>query len=238
MSPLNRSVLICAGALALASSCMSETGNGVIATQERTVPAFSRVEVQDGIQVSISRGPSRVTITTDENLTSFYEIDVDGQTLKIKEMSNFQLKPTGTVFVEVLTERLERLEVKNGAQVSADATLTGEFRLIVKDKSSASVSRMQTQELILEASDESRVDVFGEATDVRIQSQSRSAVNAAGLEALNVKVDASGQSLVNVNARNSIEVDASGDSIVTVSGNPPTRSIDSDSGAQISFTNE
>ncbi|MDP2274445.1 MAG: DUF2807 domain-containing protein [Archangium sp.] len=238
MSPLNRSVLICAGALALASSCMSETGNGVITTQERLVPAFSKVEVQDAIQVSISRGPTRVTISTDENLTSFYEIDVDGETLKIKEMSNFKLRPTGAVFVDIQTERMERLEVRNGAQVSADATQAGEFRLIVKDRSSATVSRIQTSELILEATDESRVDVFGEATQLRVESRSQSAVNADGLDAQTVKVVATRQSLVNVNAQRSIEVDASGDSVVTVSGNPLDRNIDADSGSQVSFINE
>lgn len=238
MSFLKRSIVICAAALALASSCMSEKGNGVIETSERVVSAFSRVEVEDDIQVSIARGPNRVTITTDENLASFYVLEVDGQTLKIRKMPGFQLKPTGTVFIEVLTERLEALEVKNGAQVSADATQTGEFRLIVKDKSNASVSRLQTQELVLEASDESRVDVSGDATSVRIQSRSRSAVNASNLNALNVKVDASGKSLVNVNARSSIEIDASGDSIVTVSGNPGARNIHSDTGSQISFVNE
>lgn len=236
MSPLNRAVLICAGALTLASSCMSEEGNGLIATQERTLPAFSRVEVQDAVQVSIRQGPNRVTITTDENLTSFYEIDVDGQTLKIKETSN--VRPTAAVFIEVFTERMEGLEVRNGAQVSADATQTGEFRLIVKDKSTASISRIQTPELILEASDESRVDVLGTASKVRIQSRSRSAVSADGLQAQDVKVDAEGQSLVSVNAERSIEVDASGDSVVTVSGNPLDRNIDSDNGSQVSFINE
>ncbi len=238
MSPLNRSVLICAGALALASSCMSEEGNGIIATQERRLAAFTRVEVEDAIQVSISRGPSRVTITTDENLTSFYEIDVDGQTLKIREMSNFSLRPTGAVFVEVQTERMEGLEVRNGAQVSADATQAGEFRLIVRDKSTASISRIQASELTLDASDESRVDVFGEAARLRVESRSRSAVNADGLTAQEVRVIASGQSLVNVNALGSIEVDASGDSVVTVSGNPPDRNIDANNGSVVSFINQ
>ncbi len=238
MSILKPSVLSCVAALALTSSCMSEKGNGVIATQQRTVPAFSRVEVEDAVQVSITRGPNRVTITTDENLTSFYEIDVDGQTLKIKEMSNFELRPTGSVFIEVFTERMEGLEVRNGAAVSADATQTGEFRLIVKDKSTATISRIQTAELTLEASDESRVDVFGVASKVRIQSRSRSAVSADGLEAQDVKVDAQGQSLVSVTAERSIEVDASGGSVVTVSGNPLDRNIDSDNGSQVSFINE
>lgn len=237
MLPLNRSGLICACVLALGSSCMSEDGNGLIATQERSVAAFSRIEVQGGIQVTISQGPRRVTVTTDENLSSFYVTDVDGQTLKINETSN-RLRPTGTVFVEVFTERLERLEVKNGAQVSADATQPDEFRLIVKDNSIVSVSRMRTQKMVVEASGESRVDAQGDVTELRIESRSRSAINTAGLDAIEVKVDASGQSLVNVSARSSIEVDASGDSVVNISGNPGSRNINSDSGSQVVFINE
>ncbi len=237
MLPLNRSGLICACVLALGSSCMSEDGNGVVTTQERAVSAFSRIEVQGKIQVTISEGPHRVTVTTDENLSAFYVTNVDGQTLKIKETSN-RLRPTGTVFVEVFTERLERLEVKEGAQVSADATQPDEFRLIVKDNSIVSVSRMRTQKMVIEASGDSRVDVRGDVTKLGIVSRSRSAINAAGLDAIEVKVGASGQSLVNVSARSSIEVDASGDSVVNISGNPGSRNINSDSGSRVVFISE
>lgn len=64
MSPFTtRSALAALAVLAL-SSCRTEDGDGRIVTEQRPVGAFSKLEVEDGITVTIFRGlnvlPSRL----------------------------------------------------------------------------------------------------------------------------------------------------------------------------------
>ena len=236
MERLSRSVLISLGVWALGSACSAENGNGLIATQERSVATFSKVKVEDGLQVSIGRGERLVSITTDENLMSFIDVEVDGETLELRRNSNTQ--PTSIERIEVTTNVLTSLEVKDNSQVSADATQAGEWRLTARDVSVVSLTNIETSELDIDASDESRVDAFGNAIRVRIEAKSRSQVNTDGVTAEDVKVDASGGSLVFVNARSKIEVDASGNSFITVSGNPQDRNIDANGGSTVTFSND
>ncbi len=220
-------------------SCISEDGNGrVITTLISNVRSFSRVAVQDGIQVSIARGEPSVRLTSDENLRLFYEFDVDGRTLKIRQMNNFRLTPSTPVMVEITNPELEGLDVSGGSQVSAEATPAGDWRLTVKEGSSASLSRLETQNLHVDASGSSRVDVFGRSRDVNIKSSGGSQVSTDGVSAAHVKINASGGSLITVNALESVKIDASGGSQVTVTGNPPERTTDTTDGSQVNFFNQ
>jgi hypothetical protein len=71
------------------SSCMMvdlqwEQGNGVAATEIRSLPAFERIDLQGPVHVIIKTGPSySAFVTADENLTGYFQTDAFAGTLTI-----------------------------------------------------------------------------------------------------------------------------------------------------------
>ncbi len=235
MTSLTRSAVFTFAVLGF-SACVSEDGNGTIVTEQRSVKAFTKLKVEDGLRVSLTQGPRGVWLTTDENLRSFFQAEVRGDTLVLKRLSNFTLKPSGDVVFEVTNEVLEGLEVSGGAQVNADATPAGQWRLDVSGESVVSVSRMAAQKLKMEVTGNSQVDVSGSASDVKLKASGSSRVNTTSLSTVNLDVDASGGSVLNVAASNSATGSVSGNSRVTVVGNPQKRDINASGSSQVTYT--
>ena len=235
MTSLTRSAVFAVAVLGL-FSCMQQDGNGNVVTEQRTVKAFTRLKVEDGLRVSITQGPRNVWLTTDENLRSFFQAEVRGDTLVLKRLSNFTLKPSGDVAFEVTNEVLEGLDVSGGAQVNADATPASQWRLDVSGESVVSVARMAAQKLTMEVTGNSEVNVSGAASDVKVRASGSSRVNTTRLSAVNVDVDASGSSVLNVAASSSATGSASGSSRVTVVGEPQKRDINTSGSSQVTYT--
>ena len=235
MSSLTRSAVVALAVLGL-SSCVSEDGNGRIVTEQRSVTAFSKVKVEDGLRVSITQGPRGVWLTTDENLRTYFRAKVVGDTLVLDQLSNFVLNPTGEVVFEVTNDVLEGLEVSGGAQVSADATPAARWRLTASGGSTVSVARIAAPRFDVDASGNSRVDAFGSASDVNVNASGGSEVNTVGVSTVNLDVDASGGSVLNVAASSSATGNASGGSRVNVVGDPQTRSIDTSGDSQVTYS--
>ena len=234
MSSLTRSALITLSVLGL-SACVTEEGNGQIVTDQRAVKAFTRLKVEDGLRVSVTQGPRNVWLTTDENLRSFFQAEVRGDTLVLSRMPNFRLKPTGEVLFEVTNDVLEGLEVSGGSQVNADATPARQWRLEVSGGSVVSVARMAAESLTMDVSGESRVEVSGSARDVKVNASGKSRVNAQTLSTVNLDVDASGGAILNVAASSSATGSASGNSQVNVLGDPQKRTISTSGTAQVTY---
>ena len=238
MTSLTRSAVFAVAVLGL-FSCMQQDGNGNVVTEQRTVKAFTRLKVEDGLRVTITQGPRNVWLTTDENLRSFFQAEVRGDTLVLKRLSNFILKPSGDVAFEVTNEVLEGLDVSGGAGgalVNADATPAGQWRLDVSGESVVSVARMAAQKLTMEVTGNSEVNVSGAASDVKVRASGSSRVNTTRLSAVNVDVDASGSSVLNVAASSSATGSASGSSRVTVVGEPQKRDINTSGSSQVTYT--
>ena len=80
MSSLTRSAVLTLAVLGL-SACITEEGNGNIVTDQRAVKPFTKLKAEDGLRVSVTQGPRNVWLTTDENLRSFFQAEVRGDTL-------------------------------------------------------------------------------------------------------------------------------------------------------------
>jgi hypothetical protein len=96
--------------LLLLSSCMVvdlqwEQGNGVAATEIRSLPSFDRVRLEAPVHVVVKTGPSySAYITSDANLTGFFQTDAYAGTLTIGMSSGIQpsVEPVITLIVPEL----------------------------------------------------------------------------------------------------------------------------------------
>lgn len=199
MSPLIRSAFFTLSALAF-GSCAIQVGNGQIVTQQRTVTAFSKVSVGSGIRATIARGDRSVNLTADENLHTFLQVYVEGDTLILRTLPNFTLNPTGNIVADITNPLLVGLDVSGGARVNADATEAVEWRLNASGGSTAALSRLEATQAIVAASGGSHVDVFGLAQSAIVEASGGSQIDTDGVAAEDVTVNASGGSTLHVRA--------------------------------------
>lgn len=119
----------------LTTSCMVldlhyEEGNGVSATEIRSLPAFSRVRLDAPVHVTIKSGSDYAAyITSDENLTGYFETDAFAGTLTVGMSTGIAplIEPEITIVVPDLREVVHNgdgtLEIQEDGNFP-DVTLT------------------------------------------------------------------------------------------------------------------
>lgn len=119
----------------LTTSCMVldlhyEEGNGVAATEIRTLPAFSRVRLDAPVHVTIKSGSAYAAyVTSDENLTDYFETDAFAGTLTVGMSTGIAplIEPQITIVVPDLREVVHNgdgtLEIQEDGNFP-DVTLT------------------------------------------------------------------------------------------------------------------
>lgn len=86
-----------------------ETGNGVAVTETRHLPAFSRIEMDAPVRVTVKTGSSYAAyVTGDENLVAYLETEAFGGTLTISQ--SYLVDPVVEPMITVIVPDLRALE--------------------------------------------------------------------------------------------------------------------------------
>src|SRR5215831_16034744 len=87
--------------IALASGCrwVGIRGNGRTKTEDRTVSAFTEIDAGGAFAIEWQSGPPALRIKTDENLLSYIESGVSGDTLHLR--THGQILPTHGIQVVI-----------------------------------------------------------------------------------------------------------------------------------------
>ncbi|MCA9709927.1 MAG: DUF2807 domain-containing protein [Myxococcales bacterium] len=202
MSPTTRTVTISLLGLALCPWLAACTrGSGVHATETRSTPGFTAIDVGNAIALEVEVGPAtRVEVEGDDNVVPKVRTEVEGDTLRLALPGSVVTSLPLTV--HVTTPALHELDASGASTVDVRG-LTGE-RLDV-ELDGASTARLQGELGALDA------DVSGAST-----------LRAAELAARAVDVEAGGASTAEVHATESLDADASGASTVRYHGQPAT----------------
>ncbi len=175
------------------------TGSGSVASEQRDVAGFTRVDVGGAFVVEITAQKEySVVVEADDNLLPLITTTVSGGTLEIS--SEKKLSTKNPIRVLISAPDIDKIESSGAAKVSI-ADLNGEA-------------------LELESSGASRITVAGEIANLNIDVSGASNIDAENLKAENATIDASGASFVGVNVWGELKSDASGASRVVYSGNP------------------
>lgn len=184
------------------SSCAVNTlhGSGVAATQARTVPAFSRVEVRGSADV-VARvgGATSLCVSGDDNLLAYVTTEVRGDTLVIAmQPGSFDFERD--LVVELGTPRLESFAVHG----SSDAELSG----------------FEGGPLSLSISGSGDVNAGGNVDNLVVSITGSGDMQLEGLEARSGSIGIAGSGSVHVNARESLDVRITGSGEVRYVGQP------------------
>lgn len=106
------------------SSCVytQVEGNGNVVKEDRDVPSFTGLDVEDGIDVILSQDNSHhVTVEADENLLEILKTEVSGGVLKIYLEKNVWNRKTLKAYVTV--KELSSISVSGGGDVVAEQVI-------------------------------------------------------------------------------------------------------------------
>jgi len=107
-------------------------GNGSTATARRAVGGFTNVESSGDFIVEVSIGPvTRVSVEADENLLSYIETYIQGNTLVIETQDNHCIKSNERVFIRLETPSLYELKMLGSGLMYCDSINTDELKIVL-----------------------------------------------------------------------------------------------------------
>ena len=198
--------------LAVSAGCaFQQSGEGAVQTQSRQADAFSRIEVDAGIGITVSVGEAQsIVVSAQENILPVISTEVEDDTLRIGSTQPFTTSEAVNVTVVVPT--LDGISLSGGSQGQVEGVDGGS--------------------LDLELGGGAGLAVTGVSSTVALEASGGSDVDLEGLQANAVTLDVSGGSNVTVQASDEVTGSASGESRVTVLGDAQV-DVEVSSGAEV-----
>ena len=234
-------------ALSGVAGCQSTvTGSGELATWNMAYTDFNRLEISSTFEVAVTRADAySVSITIDEMLYSYLDIDQRGDTLRIGLKPSYIYVDTTQRAVVNLPD-LSRLELSDASIVTisgfsvshgldfalSDAsrltlehTIAGNCNFVLSDASRVTGTlEMDNGEFRL--NDSSYLELEGSADDIKIDASSSSDVILEDFAVLTADVELSASSHAVVNVSNRMDVNLTSSSELEYIGSPLLGNLD------------
>jgi hypothetical protein len=212
---MNRLALAAIATLTLLS-CRNLDG-GPEVSETRSLDAFTRVRIEDGIPAKLSPGKPEVTLNTQEKVAANVETKVTSGTLVVRLKPGVIVDSFDNTELLITTTGLVAAEASGGSVVTVTGIDASPFRA--------------------SASGGSQLELTGTTADARLNASGGSGVNAEKLTAEIASIEATGGSTLQVNVSKSVEGIASGGSRVTISGGGDSTNVSASGGSLVSGAN-
>jgi len=174
-------------------------GSGKMITESRTVDAFSRVESNLAVSMSIVVGKAQsVELTFDDNLIGFIRTEVDGKTLVIESDESFSSE--SELVIKITVPSLELIRSHGSGDID--------------------IANVDAKRFRVDLSGSGTIRVDGKAEMVDIEINGSGDVNTAELTSgdVTVTINGSGEAMVLANGELDAEINGSGN--ITYTGKP------------------
>jgi hypothetical protein len=173
-------------------------GNGHIKTDDRTISAFTEIDAGGAFEIEWQGGSPALHITTDENLLSYVESDVSGDTLQLR--THEQIWPTHGIKVVISSPTRSAARIRGAVKLTAKQ-LTG-------------------PKFALESSGASRVSLDGSVDELLADTTGASELEASGLQTRTAEISTTGAADAEIAVAEKLKVAITGAGKVSYSGNP------------------
>jgi len=147
------SIAVAALSIALLGTACGPGGSGELATEARTLPAFDRISIGEGLDLSLEVVPGasqQVSVTYDDNLLGLIGTEVVDGELRIQVIDSFRVSGGGR-FVTVVIGDLEVLHAGSGADVRATGTID-QITVSADGGASMDLSLLEARQVVVVAS--------------------------------------------------------------------------------------
>ncbi|MBL0053792.1 MAG: DUF2807 domain-containing protein [Bacteroidetes bacterium] len=185
------------------------TGSGKMAQENRTVPAFSGIDVCCGIEVIVKSGCQSVSVNAEDNVLPLVETEVKDNVLHIGYKNKVSLKTHKKVTVYVSAASIEKLYASSGSKLVCDEVIKGN-KLIAKVSSGADMKiAIGVDDFNCEASSGSNMQVSGKANSLWAEASSSGDIDAKNCPVSTATTEASSGSNITVNVSENLIAKAS-----------------------------
>lgn len=230
------------------------SGSGNLETREMDYSDFTRINVGDAFQVEITRADDYfVSITLDDNLFEYLDIEKRGDTLYIGMAPNYNYRHStrqaiitmpnlgglglsgaskGAISGFSSVDSLQ-LEASGASFLNINDVKAGNTRFNISGASTVSGS-IEIADGDFDVSGASTVELEGTAKDVSMEISGASSIKLEDFRVVNADVELSGASNATINASGRLDADVTGASRLNYIGNPTLGSITTSGGSTIS----
>ncbi|HEX5744635.1 MAG TPA: DUF2807 domain-containing protein [Archangium sp.] len=198
-------------------------GSGTLVQEERQVPEFVSLDVEDGIESVVVVDPSqprKVRVVGDDNLVRLMRTDVVG---------------TGTLSVHFRMEDVGSWRSSNPLRVDVSGSIGAPFTLEASGGGSVKVRGLDTGLFSQDVSGGADVTVEGRATRVESTMSGGSVLRARDFSVEEAALISSGGGSTEIRVSNALRVEASGGGAVRIIGRPTVLQEDLSGGSTLRF---
>ena len=209
------------GFLFTLASCHNITGSGNMVSNDRTVPNFTSVKVNNGIRLYITSGEAlKVNVEADDNIIDDVETKVEGEELVIRFSDDFNFQNTN-ITVNVVMPLVKRIGASGGSSISSKNQLPKTDAMIIKASGGSTINvDVDARTLDLESSGGATLKISGRSQLVSVEASGGASVNTYELLAETANLKASSGATVKAYASVNVDAGASSGASINYKGNP------------------
>lgn len=199
-------------------------GNGNVTTTTISTGNYESVKGVGSIDIHLVRGTEgSISVTTDENLHEFVEIEVNNNELVIKTRKNYNLKSKKGIHITVPIEEISYLGLVGSGDIDSKDTIKADT-LEVNITGSGDVNMsVETNTLKAQVTGSGDITLYGNTNDLDITVNGSGDFDGYDLISSNTKATVSGSGDAKVYAMESIKARVSGSGDISYKGNPEYR---------------
>ena len=225
-------------------------GNGHPSTETRTLPAFTRIQVNGDFKVQLSIDSASVAIVeADENLQDLIVTHVSGDKLVIESRNGDCLNPSYPIEISVVSPSVDNIELNGSGNVYCYGLNAEELVLTLSGSGEIDCSKIMATSAMLDLEGSGKIDCAAAVENLtsQIEGSGEIRINGSALNSdfkvigsghqraseLNTDVCTayiSGSGIIDTDVNNSLDVTIIGSGIVNYFGNPVITSYISGSG--------
>jgi hypothetical protein len=197
-------------------------GSGKLIDEARTLAPFSRIRIDDSLDVQARPGSSQsVVVHADDNLAPLVLTSVEGDTLVVKFKPGVSIRSAGPVQILVQFTQLKGAELRGSGDLAIDGLKGESLDLGLSGSGDVKLRGADVGKLSANLAGSGNVALQGRCTDFNISIAGSGDVRAGELQCKSANVSIAGSGDARVHASESLAVQIAGSGDVSYSGNPP-----------------
>ena len=204
-------------------------------TRTLELPAFTRIEVSGGLEVTVEQGPQAVLISADkpDDLDEL-ETDVHKGLLRVgREWNVLNPITKAAVRLKIVTPEPTLVFARDASSIYATHIVGDRLEFHAAEHSTLIVLNVRARDLTLSSRDGSDLIVRGVCNSGTVFGDSGGSIDAAGLYCADVYVSAKEGANLDVRASISVDGRAEGNSSIEIGGSPGSQKLSASGGSLI-----
>lgn len=207
-------------------------GNGVSASQDRSVGSFHSVSAMGSMNVIVSQSSSpSIKIQSDQNLLEYIETRNNGGTIEIYTREGYNLDPKTDITVYASAPDFKNISVSGSGKLKSTNKITGSSTLKAEVSGSGDILLdVDAPKVDTRISGSGSSTIKGTTKDFTAHISGSGDIHCFDLLSENTEIDIAGSGNADVYASKSLDIDIAGGGDVRYKGNPAVKQNISGSG--------